>query len=559
MNAPESPSRAEPGRQSGTLRDYLQLLRRRKWVVLLALILVPAVAVALSTRQSARYEAQAQVLLTHQSLAALLTNTQDQSVNQQLADRNATTQADLARVPTVLAAALASVPGSHLTSFQLLHSSSVSAGQDSDLLTFAVIAKTPDLALKLATAYADAYTGYRHQLDTAALQLARQDVGGRIAELRRNHRGRSALAAKLAETQQQLQTLETLQTSNATVVKLPLRAPQVSPQPIRNGLFGLAFGVIIGLGLALLVDALDTRVRSGNEIAARLGIPLLGRLPEPPKKVRERQKLVMLAEPHGRQAEAFRMLRTNIELANIDEDVKMIAVASALPSEGKSTTVANLAVAAARGGQRVALVDLDLRKPMLATFFDAPDPWGVIDVALGRVLLADALLRMNVAGFLDDDGHDVRETPSRLDVLFAGRIPPNPGEFISSRRLADILAQLRADYDLVLIDTPPMLSVGDTLALSAHVDALMLVSNLALTRRGELHELLRTLAFARCEILGTVLTGSGAIDGYGYGYSYGYGYGPAQGSADDARREVRVDARRDPILSETTRGTDASV
>ena len=128
MNAPESPSRTEPGRQSGTLRDYLQLLRRRKWVVLLALILVPAVAVALSTRQSARYEAQAQVLLTHQSLAALLTNTQDQSVNQQLADRNATTQADLARVPTVLAAALASVPDSHLTSFQLLHSSSVSAG-----------------------------------------------------------------------------------------------------------------------------------------------------------------------------------------------------------------------------------------------------------------------------------------------------------------------------------------------------------------------------------------------------------------------------------------------
>ena len=119
MSAPESPSRAEPGRQGGTLRDYLHLLRRRKWVVLLALILVPAVAVALSTRQSPRYEAQAQVLLTHQSLAALLTNTQDPSVNQQLADRNATTQAHLARVPTVLVATLASVPHSHLTPFQL--------------------------------------------------------------------------------------------------------------------------------------------------------------------------------------------------------------------------------------------------------------------------------------------------------------------------------------------------------------------------------------------------------------------------------------------------------
>jgi succinoglycan biosynthesis transport protein ExoP len=545
VNAPEGPVRAEPSRQSGTLRDYLHLLRRRKWVVLLAVILVPAVAVALSLRQSPRYEAQAQVLLTHQSLAALLTNTQDPSLNQQLADRDATTQADLARVPTVLTATLASAPGSHLTPFQLLHSSSVSAGQGSDLLTFAVIAKTPQLALKLATAYADAYTGYRHRLDTAALQLARHDVGSRITELRSNGRGRSALAAKLAETQQQLQTLQTLETSNATVVKTPLRAPQVAPQPIRNGLFGLAFGVIIGLGLALLVDALDTRVRSGDEIAARLGIPLLGRLPEPPKKVRERHSLVMLAEPHGRQAEAFRMLRTNLELANIDEDVKIIAVASALPSEGKSTTVANLAVAAARGGQRVALV---LRKPMLAAFFEAAGPWGVIDVALGRVSLADALLRMNVAGLLEVDGHDVRESPSRLDILFAGRVPPNPGEFISSRRLADILARLRADYDLVLIDTPPMLSVGDTLALSAQLDALLLVSNLPLTRRGELHELSRTLAFARCEILGTVLTGSGAVDGYGYGYGYGYG----RHASAEARKEARVDGQQ-----ESMRGTSA--
>src|SRR4029077_8939741 len=183
------------------------------------------------------------------------------------------------------------------------------------------------------------------------------------------------------------------------------------------------------------------------------------------------------------------------------------------------------------------------------------DPWGVIDVALGRVSLADALLHMNVAGFLDHDGDGVRETPPRLDVLFAGRIPPNPGEFISSRRLADILAQLRADYDLVLIDTPPMLSVGDTLVLSPHVDALMLVSNLALTRRGELHELLRTLAFARCEILGTVLTGSGAVDGYGYGY--GYGYGHAQHVSDEMRREVRVEAHRESMPSETTHGTVA--
>jgi succinoglycan biosynthesis transport protein ExoP len=418
------------------------------------------------------------------------------------------------------------VPDAGLTELQLLQASSVTARQNADLLNFTVTASTPELAARLATAYAQAYTAYRHELDTTSLQRARRDVDTRIASLRANKRGNSSLAAKLVETEQQLQTLETLQTSNATVVKLAGLAPQVSPRPWRDGILGLVFGTLIGLGLALLIEALDTRVRSGEEVAERLGVPLLGRLPEPPRKLRERNGLVMLEEPYGQHAEAFRTLRTNIELSNLEHEAKVIAVASALPSEGKSTTAANLAVAVARGGQRVALVELDLRKPILASFFGGRARPGLVDVAVGRVTLDQALIPINVTTFVDEADVAGNAQP-QLDVLIAGRTPPNPGEFVSSRRLANILAELRRSYDVVLVDTPPMLSVGDTLALTSQLDALMLVSNLSLTKRGELHELRRILALARCQILGTALTAAGTDSDYGYGYGYGsYGREP---------------------------------
>ena len=519
MSVPERPGDPEGSRPAvATLRDYMRLLRRRWWIVLQAVILVPIVAVALSTRQPARYEAQSQVLLTYQTFTGLLTN-QDNNPSSQLPDRVAATQATLARVPAVLKSTLTAVPEAGLTQRQLLDTSWVAASYNADILTFGVKAATPALAIKLASAYAKSYTEYRRLLDTAALQRARNDVSSRLTELRDNGQGQSNLAATLAEKQQELQTLETLQTSNATVVKNGSQAPQVAPDPIRNATLGLALGLVLGIALALLVDALDTRVRTGEEVAEILGISQLGGLPEPPKKLRKRNGLVMFEEPYGRRAEAFRMLRTNLELANIDLQAKVIAVASAMHAEGKSTTISNLAIAMARGGRRVALVDLDLRKPRLATYFHADVQWGVTDVALSRVRLDKALMQIDVRA-LPDGPPSFEDNRSRLDLMVAGPLPPNPGEFVASRRLGTILGQLRSRYDVVLIDTPPILSVGDALAMSAHVDGFMVVSNLAFARRGDLHKLRRALAFARCEILGLVVTSAGTQNAYGYAGAY---------------------------------------
>ena len=507
-------------RHAGTLRDYLRLLRRRRWIVLQAVILAPVIAILLSSRQAATYQAQAQVLLTSQSFAQLLSSNQNFDANQQIAEGVAANQAKLARIRPVLRGAVVAAHDVSLSPAQLLHSSSVTTGQASDQLTFSVTSDSPMRAVRLTNAYARSYTAYRHKLDTGALRRAGTDVGARIAELQKDPSGNAALIARLVETEQQLQTLETLETSNATVVETANRAFKVGPRTKRNGILGLALGVVIGFLLALLADALDTRVRSDEEVAELLGVPVLGRLPEPPRKLREKFALVMLEEPYGSHAEAIRMLRTNLGLADIDQDSKVIAVTSALPLEGKSTTIANLAVACARDGRRVVLVDLDLRNPMLATFFQAGDRWGVTDVALGRASLDEALLGINVADDLDESGDSAGEGRPRLDVLVAGGVPPDPGEFVSSLRLADILTELRARYDLVFVDSPPMLTVGDALALSSRLDAFVAVCSLSLARRGALHELRRSFSIARCVVLGAVVTSSEAPGPYGYGGAY---------------------------------------
>ena len=537
--------RSEGTHQHGsTLRDYLRVVRRRRWIILQAVILVPLAAVVFSLRQERMYQASAEVLLSQQNLAAALTGTTDATPTQQ-ADRVAQTQADLARVPEVATRTLNAV-GIHRSALDFLDHSSVAAKQNADLLTFTVTDHSPELAATLASAYAKQFVAFRQELDTASLQRARSEVAARIGQLEKAGATHGALYASLVDKDQQLATLEALQTSNASVVRTADDAVQVQPRPVRNGILGLALGLVLGLGLAFLWEALDTRVRSAEEISERLGLPLLARLPVPPRQMRKEERLVMLAEPRGEQAEAFRMLRTNLEFVRLGHDVRTIMVTSAVEQEGKSTTVANLAVALARAGQRVALVDLDLRRPFLDHFFDLRYRPGLTQVALGQTKLDDALIPIAIGDGGDrrartenGNGNGTGPASARaatslptggLRVLVSGPLPPNAGEFVGSEALAHILGELRERFDTILIDAPPMLQVGDPLALSAQVDALFVVSRMNVVRRPMLGEVRRLLDAAPARKLGFVLTGAEGEEGYGYGGGYYYGSYPIEES-----------------------------
>jgi polysaccharide biosynthesis transport protein len=507
----------EPG-----LSHYLHVLRRGLWIVVLTVAIVTGVAVYASIRQTKLFRASADVFLGTQSLASTVSNVPVPSTDPV---RAAATQADLARTPTVADQALKLAHLTDRSAVALLSQSTVTAAANADILTFTVTDPRPRVTERLAETYATAYAHYRRQLDTAAIQQARKDVERRLAQLQSLGGQNSAAYANLFEKDQELSTLQLLQGSNTLLVRSATAAVQIQPRPLRNGALGAMLGLVLGIGLVFLRDALNTRVRTAAEVQERLDMPLLGRLPEPSRRLRARNQLVMLAEPRNAAAEAFRIVATNLELVNLEPSARTIMFTSATGDEGKSTTVANLAIALARAGRRVALVDIDLRRPALAGLFSLDDHVGLTTVALGRAPLEDVLAPVSLS-FIDPkadvDRLAITTTQGVLEVLPVGPPPPNPAEFVGSNALAAILSELEQRADLVLLDAPPILDLSDAMTLSSRVDGLVVVTKLSAIRRPTLQELHRVLAGAPITKLGFVLTGASATATYGAG---GYGYG----------------------------------
>jgi succinoglycan biosynthesis transport protein ExoP len=454
-------------------------------------------------------------------------------------DRNMRTQVQLARVPEVARRTLAAAKLKAWDPSDLLGVSAVIPGDSNDLMTFSVTLRNRDLAAALATEYARQYTQYRRDLDTAALKSARKAAARRIAALERAGDTRSALYASLVEREQQLETLQTLYTARSVLVRAASGAGKVQPQPRHNAMFGIALGLLLGLGLAAVLEALDTRVRSSEKIAEKLQLPLLARVPAPPR-FRNKEKLVILESPNGPEAESYRILRTNLEFASLQESARTILVTSAVEAEGKSTTVANLAVAFARAGRRVVLVDLDLRSPSLHRFFGlAPTP-GITDIVMRGIPVEQVVRPVDVrTARWSREGSDpgaiqgrwaaiqpaapngkhegiARVADGKLDVLPAGTLASNPGEFVAQLPIGPIFDYLKSHNDLVLIDGPPLLRVGDAVALSSAVDALVIVARLNVVRARLLDDLSRVLRACPARTLGVVVAGAELEAGYGY-------------------------------------------
>ena len=527
-------------REPRTLRDYLQVMRRRKWVILVAVIAAPLASVLLAMQHQPTYAASADVLLSRQNLGNQLQGIQDPTQYLQ-AERFAQTQADLAEVGEVADRTLNALALTDRTQSELLKQVTVKALANADILRFRALDASPTLAAQIATEYARQYTQYRKEIDTAALQRAETEVTRQMSALETAGNTKSALYASLVDKSQQLRTMEALQTSNAFLFRPADTGVKVAPRPMRSALIGLILGLLGGLGLAFLWEALDTRVRTAESVSEHLGLSLLARLPTPARKYVGSGKLLMIEEPNDDQAEAFRMLRTNLEFANLDCGARTIMVTSAVAGEGKSTTVANLAAALARGGRRIVLVDLDLRKPSLHKFFDLGGKPGLTQVALGRARLEEALVQVDIhdgAGNVARlDGGSNRSVGS-LEVLGTGPLPPNPGEFVGTRALQDVLAAVASRAHLVLIDAPPLLSLGDALALTAKVDALFVVSRLKVVKRNLIDELKRVLETCRAHKLGVVITGANVDSSYGYGYG-GYGDAAPSGPVPDQLELVK--------------------
>jgi succinoglycan biosynthesis transport protein ExoP len=511
----------ESGPQAEAQESYLAILRRSAPIVLITTVIVAGAGYAISLGQSHEYEASAEVFVASSGVHTSIGNLPILSTDP---DRVLATQAQVAQTPAVarLAAKAADLP--EVTPSSLLASTSVVADSGQDILTFSATDANGDTAQKMVNAYAQAYIDYRHRLDTKVFRDAKRNVDAQIAALQKSGGPGAKAIPSLTAKSERLSTQAVLAGSNATLGQPATSATQIQPRPARNAFLGGVLGIILGIGLVFLRDALNTRVRSAAEVEERLGIPLIGRIPPPPKRLSEANGLSVLTEPHTPQSEAYRMLATNIELMNLERGASSIMICSPVHSEGKSTTAANLGVAFARRGLHVTLLDADLRRPMLKKLFHVEDGPGLVDAVVGRVSLEEALVRVELPDEEAISANGAGDAGGKLELLAGGPMPPSPAEFLKSKKVSETIARLSERSDLVLIDTPPLLPVSDalTLMLSANIDCAIIGARLGSVRRQALTETRRILDTAPVVKLGFFATGTQTRDGYAGGYGYYY-------------------------------------
>jgi capsular exopolysaccharide synthesis family protein len=327
-----------------------------------------------------------------------------------------------------------------------------------------------------------------------------------------------AAARSLAAEIVRLETTE----SGARPVKAELIRPAevpttpVSPRVLLNVVLGALLGFMVGVGVAILRRVMDTSVTTTGELADAAQASTLGVVSFDPDAV-GRPLVTLRGTP---RAEAFRTIRTNLRYVDVDNPPRSVVITSSLPNEGKSTTACNLAIALAQAGSKVLLLEGDLRRPKVAEYLGVDGAIGLTDVLIGQVPLDAAIQPW-------EDG--------LLDFLASGAIPPNPSELLGSRQMAELLEQLAARYDVIIVDAPPLLPVSDAAILATVTDGAILVTRHGSTRQEQVEHAADALRQVGARVLGTILNFAPLRRRGSYGYGSDYGYSAGYPSAGDRR------------------------
>ncbi len=530
-----------------SLRTYLHVLARWKWAVIGVTLVVTLAGTAYTWTRTPMYAASSELLYIKQiDIANPLSQSYIDTTAQQAEIESAPTVVDSESVRS--AAQEAMEPENAAAPYSV--SAILEPGlRDtySNLVTIQAVSPYPEVAADAANAYAEAFIDWGRDSARNKVRDALTIVSSQLESFTTEASRQTSEHAALRQSLQQLQLLEASASSSFQIITRASEPVEpFAPDKPRGFVIALAGGLVLGIGLAFLLEQFDTRVRSDDQIAELLGIPIVGHVPPPAKQGPESGVMRTLTNPSGSSAEAFRLLRSNLEFLMIDGDVRALLVSSSVQGEGKSVTICNLAASLALAGKRVVLVDGDLRSPRVHTYLGIPNAVGVSSVLARRAEIEEALAvvaldvnlnpgaagsrkslvatgggartpgvtRVAGRGFGSAESAtssgeaagwtgDSAESPT-LAVLTSGPVPPNPGEMIASQGFGKIVEHLRADADFVLIDTPAMLPVGDTAAIAKVVDAIIYVVNTEWVRRPELQRARAQLAHLPCPVLGVV-------------------------------------------------------
>jgi succinoglycan biosynthesis transport protein ExoP len=509
------------------IREYLRVLRRRKWVILAVTVACVVAAIGLSSAQKRIYSASARVLIPQDPIRDL--NPQGSTANfstSDLLDRALDNEIGFAQGDRVKAAARQKLGFAPKVS--------VAKVTGTDSLLFTARSTEQAAAASQANLYADTYLDQRRSSRTDDYAKTSQTLQGQIqalqadrAKLPNNDPRIAALQSSIDNLQSVIANLNAsgqLAQAGGQVIERAVKPSQpTSPKVSRNAILAFALGLVLGVGAAFVVDRLDDSVKSKHDLeVAGHGLTVIGLVPQTEGwRDSKDSYVVSMDKPQSPSSESYRMLRTSVQILGIEEPMRVLGFTSPRAGEGKSTSVANLGIALARAGQRVVVVGCDFRRPRIHEFYGVSNSVGFTSVLLGDVSLPEAL--QPVEGY------------ARLRVLASGPAPPNPSELLSLKRVHDVIDWLQGDADYVLLDCPPVLPVPDALQVSRLAHGMIVVVAARRTGKREVSRTVEVLRQVEAPLVGTVLNGvqhSGGYD-YGYGaYDYGYEYGEYVPEAD---------------------------
>ena len=468
LYSPE-PSRTSAGKRIETfveLKGYIRVIRKR-WRIIVAAMLVVLAGAALVTVLSPKvYEAQTQLFVSTSGGS----NSSDLLSGSNFTQQRVLSYADVITTPNVL---------------------------DPVIKTLGLNTSAATLANQITATV---------PLNTVLIQVAVTNTNPRVAAAVAD-----ALGKQFITTVANLESVSKSQPSpvKVTVVSTPtVPTAPISPRKTTNLALGVVLGLLLGLGLALLRDLLDTTIVGEKDCAEVTDAAVIGVIAfdaDAPTR-----PLIVQADPHSPRAEAFRTLRTNLQFVDAAKHPRSIVFTSSVPLEGKTTTTANLAITMAAGGARVCLIEGDLRRPRLLEYMGLDGSMGLTNVLIGQAQLGDVLQQ-----FAD----------TSLQVLGAGTIPPNPSELLGSAAMIETLQTLQSRFDVVIVDTPPLLPVTDAAVLSTIVGGTVVVVGAGRVDRAHLAKSLQSLAAVNGRLLGLVLNlvPTKGADAY---YNYETGYAP---------------------------------
>lgn len=463
-------------------RDYYEILRERWLSVALALAMGVAISGIMTLATTPTYQSTSRVFVSVSS--------QDSTSSTLLQGSNFTqgrveSYASLVRTPLILTPVI-DMLGLEETSTSLAERVSANAVQGTVLIDITATAPSPVEAAAIVNAAAEVFLTVIPSLETPS--------GSDSSPV------------------------------SVTIVSegIPPTAP-TSPNIALNMALGVLAGLAVGVGLAILRDQLDRRVHSESDLARLSDAAVLGSV-----HADLDAGVHVVVDSGARRWEDYRRLRANLQYVDVDSRPRSIVVTSAIPNEGKSTTILNLAVSLADAGESVILVDADLRRPSVAQYLGLEGGAGLTSILIGRADLDDVIQPWRADG---------------IDVLASGPVPPNPGELLGSRAMAAVIAELTTMYDHVLIDTAPLLPVVDAAVLARMVDGAVVVVGSGSTQREQVDEALASLAKVDARVLGLVLNRVKRRQGREHSY-YDYTSMPEQRAQRIVRNPLRTGRRR---------------